>query len=287
MTNQIIQNNDFVIQLFVIVDDILKLINKFSIEDNFKKPGPKPIFSDSEIIVLILLKWKSTCSNWKSFYYEVYPYYYPIFKKQVTYKNFITSIHRVLSLCIKIISILNFLAIGKSSSLFYLDSTSIEVCHIKRAKSNKVCQLIASRKKSTMGWFYGLKLHAICNNKNQIVAIQITTGSIDDRNPVLNLVKNLQGTIYADAGYIGEELRKKLAESGINLISAPRKNMKKLMSFIEHKMLKSRQKIEQVFSIIKFRFGINCGLARSIDGVFAILLTAVIWYQFKTVIFNS
>lgn len=59
-----------------------------------------------------------------------------------------------------------------------------------------------------MGWFYGLKLHAICNHQRQIVAIQITTGKIDDREPVKNLVRNLKGIIYADAGYSGEKLRK-------------------------------------------------------------------------------
>lgn len=285
MTNQIIQHSDFVIKLFVIIDDLLKLINRFQLEtDKNSNKGRKPTFTDSEIIVIILLRWKSTSISWKSFYYEVFPYYYPLFKKHVKYQNFIESIHRVSPLFPKIISLLNFLAIGKSKSLFYLDSTPIEVCNIKRASSNKVCKFIASRKKSTMGWFYGLKMHAICNHKNQIVAIHITTGSADDREPVQELVKNLQGTIYADAGYIGEELRKTLASSGIKLMAAPRNNMKKLMTFIQYSMLKSRQKIEQVFSVIKTRFGLNCSLARSIDGVFAILLSAIAWYQLKTTV---
>jgi hypothetical protein len=138
-----------------------------------------------------------------------------------------------------------------------------------------------------MGWFFGFKLHAVCNHLRQIVAIAITTGSKDDRDPVLTLMKNLQGTVYADAGYIGEELRESLAKNGIKLMMAPRKNMKKLMSFIQHVMMKKRQKIEQVFSVIKKRFGLDCSLARSIDGVFAMLLTAVMWYQVKTVLFGG
>ena len=132
--------------------------------------------------------------------------------------------------------------------------------------------------------FFGLKLHAICNHQNQIVAIRITTGSVDDRAPVKELVKNLTGTIYADAGYIGEVLRKTLAESPVNLVVAPRNNMNKLMSYIEHLMLKSRQRIEQVFSVIKTRFGLNCALARSVNGVFVLLASAIVWYQIKTTI---
>ena len=284
MTNQIIQNKNFVIQLFVIVDDLLKLINRFSLISANNKVGRKSTFSDAEIIVLILLRWKTSSTSWKSFCHEIYPYYYPLLKKQVKYQNFIESVHRVSFLLPKIMQFLNFLAIGESKSLFYIDSAPIEVCRIKRASSNKVCKGIASRKKSSMGWFYGFKLHAICNHQNQIVAVKITTGSVDDRSPVKELVKDLQGTIYADAGYIGEQLRKTLAESGVKLMAAPRKNMNKLMSFIEHTMLKSRQKIEQVFSVIETRLGLNCALARSINGVFILLVSAITWYQIKTTI---
>jgi len=284
MTNQIIQNDHFVIRLFVIVDDLLKLINNFSLASGKKQAGRTAVFSDAEVLVLIFLRWKTSSISWKSFYREIYPYYYPLFRKQVKYKNFIMSVHRVSVLLPKIMQLLNFLAIGESKSLFYLDSAPAEVCHIKRASANKVCESIASRKKSSMGWFYGLKLHAICNHQNQIVAVKITTASVDDREPVRELVRNLQGTIYADAGYIGEQLRKTLAESGIKLIAAPRNNMNKLMSYIEHIMLKSRQRIEQVFSVIKTRFGLNCALARSVNGVFILLLSAVVWYQLKTTV---
>ena len=284
MTNQIIQNNNFVINLFVIVDDLLKLVNRFSLIPAKNMAGRKPTFSDSELIVLILLRWKTTSTSWKSFYLEIYPYYQPLFKKHVDYKNFIESVGRVSVLLPKIMQLLNFLAIGKSKQLFYIDSAPIEVCRIKRASSNKVCKNIASRKKSSMGWFFGLKLHAICNHQNQIVAVKITTGSVDDRAPVKELVKNLTGTIYANAGYIGEALRKTLAESGVKLVAAPRNNMNKLMSYIKHMMLKSRQRIEQVFSVIKTRLGLNCALARSVNGVFVLLISAIVWYQIKTTI---
>lgn len=286
MTNQTIQNNDFIVRLFVMVDDLIKILKRHELCGK-EKVGRKAVFSDSEIIVLILLRWKTTCLSWKSFYREVFPYYHPYFRKQIRYQNFIESVHRAMPLCVRIISLLNFLAIGQSKELFYLDSCPIPACHIKRAKRNKVCKGIASRKKSTMGWFFGFKLHAVCNHLRQVVAISITTGSKDDRDPVVSLMKNLRGTVYADAGYIGEELRESLSKNGIKLMAAPRKNMKKLMSFVQHAMMKKRQKIEQVFSVIKKRFGLDCSLARSIDGVFAMLLSAVMWYQVKTVLFGG
>lgn len=281
-----IQNNDFVIHLFVIVDELIKILNSRMLLGK-KFVGRNAVFSDSEIIVLIILRWKTACTSWKSFYHEVFPLYYPYFQKHTTYQNFIVSIHRIMPLCLQIIPLLNFLALGKSKGLFYLDSCPIEVCHIKRASRNKVCKGFASRKKSSMGWFFGFKLHAVCNHLRQVVAIQITTASVDDRTPVLSLVKNLKGILWGDAGYIGEELRNTLAKCGIRLIAAPRNNMRKMMSKIEHMLLKKRQKIEQVFSVLKTRFGLDCSLARSVDGVFCMLLSAVLWYQMKTLFFGK
>lgn len=134
MTNQIVSNEDFVITLFVIIDDLLKIINRFFLKTSNKaKKGRKITFSDSEIIVLIMLRWKSSVTSWKSFYYEIYPYYYVCFQKNVAYKNFIALVHRVLPLFLKVINLLNFLATGKSKELFFIDSTPIEVCKIKRA----------------------------------------------------------------------------------------------------------------------------------------------------------
>lgn len=181
--------------------------------------------------------------------------------------------------------LLQCIAVGESSGLFFIDSCPLEVCHIKRASSNKVAEGFASRKKSSMGWFYGFKLHAICDEKHNIISLQVTTASVDDREPVETLVKNLKGIIIADAGYIGKELREKLYELGISLKAAPRKNMKVLMSNAEHLFLKKRQAIERVFSVIKTRFGLNCALARSIHGMFTMIFTAILWYQLNTVIF--
>lgn len=286
MTRQMIQNNDFVVQLFVIVDELLKIFNS-QILPGKKRAGRSSLFSDSEIIVLTILRWKTACTSWKNFYHEVFPLYYPYFQKHVSYQNFIESIHKVMPLCLQIIPILNFFALGRSKMMFYLDSCPVEVCYIKRASRNKVCKGFASRKKSSMGWFFGFKLHVICNHLRQIVAIEVTTASADDREPVLSLVKNLRGTIWADAGYIGEELRETLAQCGVRLIAAPRKNMRKMMSKVEHMLLKKRQKIEQVFSVIKTRFGLDCALARSVKGVFSMLLSAVLWYQMKTFFFGK
>jgi hypothetical protein len=164
------------------------------------------------------------------------------------------------------------------SGISFADATKLKVCEDKREFTHKVSARIAKKGKSSIGWFFGFKLHAICNEKRQIVSFTITTASVDDRKPLPQLVQNLKRMVMDDAGYIGKKLREKLSKIGVHLIAAPRNNMKVLMSKIEHILLKKRQSIEQVFSVIKTRYGLNLSLARSITGMFTAIVSITLWY---------
>ena len=43
---------------------------------------------------------------------------------------------------------------------------------------------IAQRGKCSMGWFFGFKLHLICNEKGELLNFMITPGDVDDRKPL-------------------------------------------------------------------------------------------------------
>ena len=60
-------------------------------------------------------------------------------------------------------------------------------------KTNPIFKGIANTGKSTMGWFYGLKLHLLINNKGQLIAVKITPGNTDDRRvlPLAPVRQNL------------------------------------------------------------------------------------------------
>nr|WP_317168735.1 transposase [Cyclobacterium plantarum] len=51
----------------------------------------------------------------------------------------------------------------------FIDSTPIRVCKIKRIKLNRVFKDIAQVGKSTMGDFFGFKLHLVINNKGALL----------------------------------------------------------------------------------------------------------------------
>lgn len=282
MTTSIVSHADFVINLFCIVDDLKRMVDRHLIG---KKDGRKTVLTDSECITVAILRWKVGSTSWKAFYREVLPFYRPYFPHLPEYANFIEHIHRVTPLINRILPLLlQFARSEGEHHIYFIDSTPLPVCNVKRINSHKVAKDFASRKKSTMGWFYGFKLHAICDTEGRLVSIQLTTGSLDDRAPVLNLIKGLSGILIADAGYLGEELQAKLREAGIHFQTASRKNMNKLMTRLQHFLFNQRQVIERVFASLKYRFGLDLSLSRSINGMFATILTALAFYQIKTAV---
>ena len=62
----------------------------------------------------------------------------------------------------------------------------------------------AERGKSTMGWYFGFKLHLICNERGELLNFMLTKANVDDRNTdVFNrLSDNVFGKLFADKGYI-------------------------------------------------------------------------------------
>jgi len=81
-----------------------------------------------------------------------------------------------------------------------------------------------------MGWYYGFKLHLICNDNGELLNFMLTRANVDDRNPdVFNrLSEDLFGKLYADKGYISKDLFARLFDEGIQLVTGLRSNMKNI-----------------------------------------------------------
>jgi hypothetical protein len=89
----------------------------------------------------------------------------------------------------------------------------------------------SSRGKTGKGWFFGFKLHGVCDEEGNPVKVRFTTGSIHDNKETASLAEGLEGVFVGDAGYLlrQEEVRK-LFEEHKRILSAARKNMKRLMT---------------------------------------------------------
>jgi transposase len=173
---------------------------------------------------------------------------------------------------------------GEKTGEYYADSTHFAVCKNQRIMRHKTFEGLAMRGKSSMGWFFGFKLHLVCNFEGQIIAVQITPGNEDDRKAFEDLVNRhgLKGKVYADKGYIGKDLFKRLWHNGLQLITGIKKNMQNyLFPWLDKLLLRKRFMIETIFSILKEEFNIRPNKHRSPTNFFVSLLAALVAYQIK------
>ncbi|WP_311709724.1 transposase [Riemerella anatipestifer] len=65
---------------------------------------------------------------------------------------------------------------------------------------------LATISKSTMGWFNGLKLHIVINDKGGILSFCVIQANVDDREPLKNenFLKQIFGELFGNKGYISQ-----------------------------------------------------------------------------------
>jgi hypothetical protein len=136
----------------------------------------------------------------------------------------------------------------------FVDSTRLSVCKNQRIHNHKVFKGIAQPGKTSMGRFFGFKLHLICNEKGEILNFIFTQGYVDDREPLAttNLLKGVIGKPVGDKGYIGKSLFNKLFFNGIRLPTMVRSNMKERYRILnERSILRKREISESINDDLK------------------------------------
>jgi hypothetical protein len=172
---------------------------------------------------------------------------------------------------------------GKVTGISFIDSTDITVCDNRRIHNHKVFESIAQRGKSSMGWFYGFKLHLVVNDKGELLSFTVTPGNVSDINPnvIDTLTKNLFGQLFGDRGYISSNLFQSLLDNGIHLVTKVRKNMKnKLMPLVDKILLRKRALIETINDELKNMCQIEHTRHRSIANFMVNLISGLTAYTY-------
>lgn len=168
---------------------------------------------------------------------------------------------------------------GRATGLAFVDATSIVVCHNRRIHSHKVFKQLAKRGKTSVGWFYGFKLHLVVNDCGELLAFHITSGNVDDREPVPGMVKGLTGKLFGDKGYISKALFETLWAEGLQLITRLKKNMKNhLMPMMDKILLRKRALIETINDQLKNISQIEHTRHRSVANFMVNLLAGLVAY---------
>ena len=173
--------------------------------------------------------------------------------------------------------------LGKCTGISFVDSTPLRVCKNQRIHIHKTFKGIAQRGKCSMGWFFGFKLHLICNEKGELLSFMITPGDVDDRKPLDHkaFVEFLYGKLVGDKGYIAKELFQRLFVDGIQLITKLKSNMKgAVMSMSDRLLTRKRAIIETINDELKNIAQVEHSRHRSFDNFIVNMLGALAAYCF-------
>jgi hypothetical protein len=206
--------------------------------------------SYSEIMTILILFQASGYRTFKGFYtHYVQTQLRAEFPHLLSYTRFVALIPRV----VVPLAVYVHTQLGACTGISFVDSTSLSVCKNARIAQHRVFRVDARRGKTSVGWFYGFKLHLVVNDRGELLAFCLTPGNVDDRRPVPRLVRRLFGKLFGDRGYISQALAERLfTTQGLLLITKVRKNMReRLLAYTDKLLLRKRALIESVNDQLK------------------------------------
>ena len=168
-----------IVALYVCIDDFSKIYEEWEkkkligVAKSRKREGK---LSMSEQLLIVILYHLEGFKNFKYYYkYAVEVKYKSLFKEVPCYDRFVQIMPKLLVP----LSILLQCLFGEARGIYFLDATKLSICHGRREKRNKVFGKIAEKGKTSMGWFFGFKLHIIINDISQRIATKFTKGNVD------------------------------------------------------------------------------------------------------------
>lgn len=275
------------VTIFCHSDDFCKFYNKKVekrlLATNKKRGNRTSKMSLSEVITISIYFHVSGYKTFKSYYTKcICKYHKKDFKHLVSYNRFL-ELKRDAAFPIALFS--SMINSTKCTGVSFIDSFPLKVCDNKRIYAHKTFKGVAQRGVSSMGWFYGFKLHVSINHKGEILGFNVTPGNVHDANEVVinKITKNMFGRLFGDRGYLGKKTFENLWKKGVKIITNVRKNMKKKpLTKEEKQLLRKRGVIESVGNILKNILSINHTRHRSITGFIVNLCSGLLAYAFRS-----
>lgn len=273
-------NPDNLLRIFCIFDDLIMTI----IPKQNPAVGRPATLSLSDIATISLLKSSYGIRELKQLYRLLTDRFSLEFKLPC-YKNFVVAMNNATPSLFLLIHILLSFKNKQAGVVKLVDSTSIPVCKNMRIPTHKVMKRLATRSRTTTGWFYGLKLHAVSDHNGNLLKIIFSTANVDDRKALNIFLEMLSNTlVVADAGYTSAKLEKKALINNNFLLTGVRKNMKRIATKLHIFLLNQRIRIEQLFNVLKERYGLITSLPRSENGYLAHYIRVLFGYLFLPII---
>lgn len=281
--------NDKITEIFCMVDDFCIIYDRFikvnglapKRDKKKRKYHRDSKMSDAEVITIMILFHLSNHKCLKHFYTDyIQKHMTDLFPNTVSYNRF-TELER--KVVVPFILFLKKCLMGSCTGISFVDSTALRVCKNQRIHMHKVFKGLAQRGQCSMGWFYGFKLHLICNEKGELLSFMLTPGNVDDREPLKNktFIENISGKLMGDKGYISKGLFDKLFVDGIQLVTKLKSNMKgAIMTIGDKLLLRKRALIETINDELKNMAQVEHSRHRSVANFSVNLVAALSAYYF-------
>lgn len=254
---------DFIIWMFCRVDDnILRVLNG----QKLRSKGFPPALSDSEVIVMEIVGeflgidtdkgiWQYFSEHWKT-----------LFPALGSRSNFAKHASNLWAVKQRLHSNLIADMGSDQDRLHIIDGFPIPVCHFRRAPKCKKFSgeasygYCASKKEN----YYGLQGHLVIAESGVITGFTATAANAGEREASFEIVKNIEGDMLGDKGYLGEHYSSELLlEENVRLSTPVRKNMEDTEPPEVRKYLNdTRRRIETVIGQLTERFSISKVWAR-------------------------
>lgn len=271
---------DNLTDIYCLIDDFCKEfeadLNAILLTDGKRKRIRRASLSVAELMTLVVLFHQIRYRQFKCFYlHHVCGHLRREFPNLPSYNRCIELLPR----CTVALAALFETLKGECTGISIADATPIAVCENLRIGSHRVFKGIAERGKSSTGWFFGFKLHAVINHQGELLSLRLTPGNVDDRVPIPGMMTGLFGKLYADKGYISKKLTEKLRTVGVDLVTKVKRNMKPVQhSPFDTALLRQRSLIETVFDELKNLSQIEHSRHRSINHFIVNLLGGIVSY---------
>jgi transposase len=258
-------------EIYCFVDDFLS--SRPALTHWRRSPHSSPRFTDSEVITIALLQGSLGVASLKKAYWMVAKNWRAAFPHLPSYAQWVNRLHRLTRQVGELLAA----TCGHTSAdarLYLMDSKPIPLCHQLRHGRVRLLREDGARfGKTSKGWFFGFKLHAVRHIAGRVMNIILTPANWDDREPALALQEGMGGGVtIGDLGYRGPDCAENLAEAEMLLITrADAPERKFLLSQV-------RQGVETMFSQWWHQF-IDRVFSRSWNGLWNTLKLKVLHYN--------
>ena len=255
--------------LEAIYDFILNQLRELTPIENFYFKPIKPKLSDIELIAInICAEYLAIDSEYQLFRYLANSKMKGMIERSVYNRRKRKLFYYMED--VRKLMVAKFNDVGNS---FIIDSLPLEICKNARANRSKICKesefSFPSRGfcASQSSYYYGYKLHAVCSVSGVFQSFDISTASIHDIHFLKDIKPQFKNcTLIGDRGYLSATVQIDLFNYAKIKLETPMRSNQKDYKKQPYILMKSRKRIETLFSQLCDQFKIRNNYAKSFNG---------------------